>query len=454
MLRRIVCSQHKHTNLSVCRVFSRPAPRVFGNHPQAMEIENYFANPVPRLEKKNADLRSLLSSEDIQQFIADHENDDERALVLKHDTILGVRSALIAEQIVARRKAKEKLPTWYNTTGIIYPPGVNLEQTSSETTGGYKYTVLRDLLGAGRKVAIDLTGGFGTDTFFLSKLFAAVEYVDPNDSLLEIARHNHRRLGASNITYHPSTAAGYLKDHRSEATLVIIDPSRRTKHKRVFSFSDSEPDVSAVQSAIFERAGFLLVKASPMLDIKYGLRQLTFVKHVFAVAVNNEMKELLFFAEKDFMGEPLIHAVNLTSPSMEEIVFRFPEEESVEIPFHDPQTWLYEPNAAILKAGAFKSVVKKSGIAKIHPSTHLYTSETLWPDFPGRIFRLDSPVTADRKMLQRFFPGSQANVITRNYPLSAEELKKKAKLRDGGEKCLLAFTGLSRKYLFCATRLR
>ena len=236
--------------------------------------------------------------------------------------------------------------------------------------------------------------------------------------------------------------------------LIFIDPSRRTKNRKVVSFSDSEPKVVQIQSRIFERSKHLLIKASPLLDIKLGIKELKFVKYVFVVAIGNEVKELLFFAEKDFSGEPHIRAVNLIGNEREEFSFHYSEEAGVEPVFHDPQTWLYEPNAAILKAGAFKLLTTKFRLAKIHPSTHFYTSASLVKDFPGRVFKLGQSLKGDPKELVMVFPNGKANVITRNYPLTAEDLKRKSKLKDGGESYLLAFSGLTKKHLYQGTRVK
>lgn len=393
-------------------------------------------------------------STEIQRFIRDHEDEDEKALVLRYKSILGVPSRLIAEQIASRRKAKTKLPTWYKTSGIIFPPGINVEQTSSEITAGFKYEVLKDIMDSAIESAVDLTGGFGTDSYFLSQLFSKVDYVDLDETLVEIARHNHRTLTAVNILHHQSTAENFLEEMDYSPDLIFIDPSRRTKNRKVISFAASEPKVIELQSRIFQKSKHLLIKASPLLDIKLGIKELKFVKYVFVVAVSNEVKELLFFAERDFSGEPHIRTINIIGHAREEFCFHYSEEAGVEPVFHDPQTWLYEPNAAILKAGAFKLLTGKFQFAKIHPSTHFYTSDSLVSDFPGRIFKLGPSLKMDPRDLVKVFPNGKANVITRNFPMTAEDLKRKSKLKDGGELYLLAFSGRTKKHLYQASRVK
>lgn len=393
----------------------------------------------------------------IHQFILDHEHDDERSLVLKQREILGVPSSVIADQIAGRRKAKEKLPTYYQTPGIIYPPGVNLEQSSSEQTARYKAelvfkNILRNKLG---KEMADLTGGFGVDTLMLSKHFAHVHFVEPNKELLEISKHNHEILGATNITYHQTTAEQFLDQLNSRIDLIYIDPSRRTTDdKRVYTLADSEPDIVALHEKVMEKSNNLLIKTSPLLDISLGIDELTSVKTVHVVAVDNECKELLFQVKKSFRDETIIEAVNLRDGSSSgTLTFLISGEQKAGVEFRDPLTYIYEPNAAILKAGAFKSVAERYTVYKIHPSTHFYTSDRLIQAFPGRIFKIDAIIKPDPKEIAQWFPDSKANIVTRNYPLSVEELKKKTKLKDGGEKFLLAFAGLKEMFVCAATRV-
>jgi hypothetical protein len=408
-------------------------------------------------------LENLLLPE-VQKFINDHEHDDERELVLKHKEILGVPSPVIAAQIAGRRKAKEKLPRYYQTPGIIFPPAVNLEQSSSEQTARFKSTIIPEALPApnseivqdgtsGYGIGVDLTSGLGVDTYFLSKVFTQMDYVEPDSGLFEIARHNHKQLGAENIRHHNVTAETFLSRHCEKADLIFIDPSRRPGNKKVFTLKDSEPDIIALQSQIFEKTCYLLIKAAPLLDISMALKELTFVKSVFVVATDNEVKELLFLAEKNFRDEPVINCINLTKRGRDSFSFSFTEEAAAETRFSDPLTYLYEPNAAILKGGAFRSVSENFKVAKIQPSTHLYTSDNLIEDFPGRTFRIEARVKPG-KSLRQFFPEGKANITTRNYPLSVEELKKKTGLKDGGEKFLIGFSGLKEKFLVVAGRIK
>lgn len=395
---------------------------------------------------------SLLLQPEVQKFILDHENDDEKKLVLQHREIMGIPSSIIAEQIIGRRKAKTKLPLYYITPRIAYPPGVNLEQSSSQETAIFKANTLNAILGEGKTLA-DLTGGFGIDSHFLSRACNKVYYIEPNASLLSVAQHNHKILQAKNIEHRNTSAEEFLKSYREKLDCVFIDPSRRNKtNQKVFRLSDCEPDVPALRSEIFERTDCLLIKTAPLLDIQQGIKELENVETVWVISVSNECKELLFFCRKDFVCEPNIVALNLQTdqPSFE---FSFSKEAETVSQFSEPITYLYEPNASILKAGAFKLVGERYSVLKLHPSTHLYTSQELIQNFPGRVFKIIRSVKPDAKTLKEVFSEGRANVITRNYPLSPEELKKKTKLKDGGDLYLIGFSGQKEKHLVAASRI-
>lgn len=396
---------------------------------------------------------SPLLKPEVQQFIRDHEDDDEKKLVLQHREILGVPSSIIAEQIIGRRKAKTKLPLYYRTPGIVYPPGVNLEQSSSEETAVFKANLLNRVVGD-RKTLADLTGGFGIDSLFLSRAFNKVHYIEPNASLLSIAQRNHETLQIKNIEHRNSTAVEFLKSFREKLDCIFIDPSRRDKsNQKVFKLSDCEPDVPGLLGEIFKKTDCLLLKTAPLLDIQQGIKELKNAEKVWVISVGNDCKELLFFCRKDFVEEPDIVAFNLQTDQTE-FEFTFSEEQETVSKFSEPLSYIYEPNASILKAGAFKMVGEKFSVLKLHPSTHLYTSTNLIENFPGRIFQIIESVKPDPKNLKDVFIEGKANVVTRNYPLSPEELKKKTKLKDGGELYLIGFAGQKEKYLLAAKRFK
>jgi hypothetical protein len=398
-------------------------------------------------------LISEIFSERLQNFIRHHENEDPNTIVLKNRTIDGVPASFIAAQINGRRKAKEKIPDYAKNPFVIFPPKVNLEQSSSQTTAEFKVDFIKKNI-LDLKSCADLTGGFGVDSFFLSKTFHEVDYVEPHQSIFEVAQHNHVQLKAENIHHHLNGAENFLVTTDKKFDLIFIDPSRRKSgNQKVNSLRQSEPDVIYLQDLILTKTRFCLTKASPLFDIQLALSELKRVKIVIVVSVKNECRELLFFQDVEFEGEPVIQSVNILPDKVEYFEFKFSAEKQERVSFGPPGVYFYEPNASILKGGAFKMISKKYNIAKIHPNTHLYSSDLLVSDFPGRIFKIEEIVKADATVIARLFPNGKVNVLTRNYPLSTDELKKKLHVTDGDWKYVIGFTGVDKKYLVVAERI-
>jgi hypothetical protein len=399
-------------------------------------------------------IKDLLQDK-LQEFILQHEAEDEKELLLKHKYIVGVPASLVADQIAGRKKAKLKLPTWHVTKNIIYPPSVNVEQCSSEATATFKVEILKQNSKADFNRAVDLTGGFGVDSFFVGSLFKEVDYVESDENLFEITRHNHKTLQAPNIQHHHTIAEQFLNTTLNHFDLVYIDPSRRTKgNQKIFRLADCIPDITQLQDIIFDKADVLLVKASPMLDLQQGIKELNHVEKVFVVAVDNECKEVLFLCRKGYEGEPVIEAVDLKMLSAKPSFSFLPSEEKISVAeFSNPLRYLYEPHAGLLKAGAFKLIAQRFRVNKLQQHTHLYTSEKLLTDFPGRIFEIVALIKPDPKVIKQYFPEGKANVVTRNYPLSPEELKKKTGLKDGGEKFLIGFSGVKEKFVAVCNKI-
>jgi hypothetical protein len=392
---------------------------------------------------------SRITQPDVQDYIFSHESDDERQFVLKQKEIFGLPPSQIAQQLSGRRKSKSKLPTWYKTKGIVYPPAVNLEQSSSEATALYKAKIARSLFPAKKDlVAVDLTGGFGIDCYFFSAVFPTTHYVESNVDLFEITTHNHLTLGAS-ILPHCATAEDFIESSTQNFDLIFLDPSRRNQHDRkVFKLADCSPDISSLQQLLFKKGRYVMVKASPLLDIQQGLHEIPHVKKVSVVSVGNECKELLFLAEKNYHGKVEIEAVDLALDGRIISEFRFSpdEERDAHALMGEPSRYLYEPNSAIMKSGAFKLISKNFQLTKLASNTHLYTSHEVIRDFPGRTLEI-IVLDPDPKQLIQLLPKRQVNVMTRNYPLSAEGLKRKLKLVDGGDNFLIGFSGQHKKHL-------
>lgn len=397
-----------------------------------------------------------LFKEEVRSFIRDHEQDDPRNIVLLSKQISGINASELAAQIAGRQKAKNKIQTYYAHDEVIYPPSLNLEQSSSEATAKFKASLLDELSITKDKILVDLSGGFGIDTFFFSRMLNKVIHVEPNAPLQEIAQHNHKTLGVDNILYVNKTAEEFLVLSKEKFGVAYVDPSRRIENRKVFTLTDCEPNIPALQNKIFEHTKILILKAAPLLDISAGIKSLTFVKKVVVLSVDNECKELLFICEHGFLGEPLISAVNIQVKGGLTSTFSFKQsqEQNITLGYTEPKTYLYEPNASILKSGAFKSVAQRFSLTKLAVSTHLYTANELLVDFPGRVFLVDQITKADPKLIHGLIPDKKANIVTRNYPLSAEDLKKKLKLTDGGDCYILAFSSSKQKYVTLCSRIK
>ena len=314
------------------------------------------------------------------------------------------------QQVEGRERTADKLPTFAAIEDWWYPVRLSCEQCSSELTARYKASLV-----SGEKMA-DLTGGYGVDTYFLSEVFDHTEYVEQNAELCRIATHN---FANKSIAIHNTSAEEFLQT-AGEYDLIFLDPARRDSHGgKVFRLEDCTPNVVQLLPTLLSHGKRLMIKLSPMLDLTQAITSLSQVTwDTYIVAIKNEVKELLLVS-----GESgRITAIDLDKKDQ---AFVFTKEEESSCPFiHSsihPFTFLYEPSAAILKAGAYKLVAQRFGLLKLDVNTHLYASDTLIENFPGRVWRITEP--QDLK---------QANVLTRNYPLTPEALKKKLHLRDGG----------------------
>lgn len=395
-----------------------------------------------------------LLKEEVRSFIRQHEQDDPRNIALLSNKISGINNSELAAQIAGRQKAKNKIQTYHALDTIIYPPSLNLEQSSSEATAKFKAAILEELGIPKDKTIADLSGGFGIDTFFFSRVFKRVIHVEPNDGLQEIAEHNHKALRAENILYVNKNAEAFLTAPEESFNVAYVDPSRRIENRKVFALTDCEPNIPVLENKIFEHARLLLLKAAPLLDISAGIKSLRFVKKVIVLSVDNECKELLFICEHGFFEEPIINAVNIQAKEYSSFSFTQSQEQNITLTYAEPATYLYEPNASILKSGAFKSIAQSFGVTKLAVSTHLYTADGLVEGFPGRVFKIDHVTKPEPKLVHSLIPDKKANVITRNYPLSAEDLKKKLKLSDGGNHYVLAFSSSKHKYVTLCSRLQ
>jgi 16S rRNA G966 N2-methylase RsmD len=383
-----------------------------------------------------------LYSDQFFQFVQDHLQEDPALLLLKQHGIDGVDLKEAVQQIAARQKAAGKLPEWVADPRVLFPASLSLEQSSSELTAKFK---AKRISGA---TLIDLTGGLGVDTFYMGQRFEKVVYLERQEALAKIAAHNFSILNQSKAQYHVLAAdsISYLKESGDTYDWLYVDPARRgANDSKLYKLSDCEPDILRNWELLTARADHIMVKASPMLDIKAALQEIPEIKEVTVVAVKNEVKEVLLVWHKGELAETGITTVNLKEGGEERFVFTFTQEKYAEADYSLPQQYLIEPNAALLKAGGFKSFASAYGLAKIHPNTHLYTASDLPAKIPARVFEIVKEVKLDKKELKRMFPSGKVNVLVRNHPLKPDVLKKKYGLKDGGSDFLLAATTMDGK---------
>ena len=371
-------------------------------------------------------------------FIAQNKDADIQTLALSKVPD-GIDLRFCLQQITGRQTAQKKLPSWAKTDGIIYPARVSMEQCSSEQTALYKQQLVERLLPGKKQRMVDLTGGFGIDFSFLAKLFDEADYVECDERLCEIDRHNFSLLGLSKARIHNTNSERFL-DEMGNFCFIYVDPSRRDANgRKVIALSDCSPDIEALQDKLLEHAPIVMVKLSPMLDIQDTLRRLHNVNEVHVVSIHGECKELLLVLSRQ-KGNFKYYCSNITT-QVHTFCAESQNAEPVIAPL--PERYLYEPNASIMKAGVQNSLCKTYDLKKLHPFSHLFTSAHFIEDFPGRTFVIEDYCSFAKKDLKRMLEGiSQCNLTVRNFPATVAELRKKLKLREGGD-CYLFATTLS-----------
>ncbi|WP_289147583.1 SAM-dependent methyltransferase [uncultured Bacteroides sp.] len=384
-------------------------------------------------------------SPETQLFIREHSSDDVRALALQAKKYPDIDMPTAITQIAGRQVAAEKIPSWREMEEIWYPKHLSLEQCSSEITARYKARLLQgDSL-------TDLTGGFGIDCSFLAAGFKSATYVERQEELCEIAAHNFPILNLSHINVRNEDGAAYLQT-MSPVDCIFLDPARRNEHGgKTVAISDCEPDVAGLEELLLSKAKRIMVKLSPMLDLSLALKELKHTQEVHILSVNNECKELLLLLGQEAPTEQAppeeipIRCANLfTKGAQEEQHFAFTreQEQHSQCTYTDSLgDYLYEPNASLLKAGAFRSVAAAYSVRKLHPNSHLYTSDTFIENFPGRIFRIVNQCSFNRKEAKESLADlKKANVTVRNFPATVAELRKRLHLTEGGDTYLFAST--------------
>lgn len=384
---------------------------------------------------------------EIQKFIKENTGADITKLALQKNPFPEIDWILILNQIEARTKAKEKLPTWFAAENIIYPSKISVEQTSSEKTAAYKASLISG------KCLIDLTGGFGVDDYYFSKKFKSITHCEINEELSAIVSHNVKQLQVENCAIHAGDSFHLLEETNQKFDWIYIDPSRRNDSKgKVFMLKDCLPNVPELLDFYFEKSDCILIKTAPLLDITAGLSELKNVKNIHIIALENEVKELLFEINKGYTGEITLKTANLLKEKTE--TFEFVLNEETLVPTYNlPKNYIYEPNAAIMKSGGFDEVSSIFKIDKLHKHSHLYTSEDLI-DFPGRKFEIQKVISYSKNEMKNELANKQANITTRNFPETVENIRKKWKIKNGGNLyCFFTTDAKDNKIVLICTKI-
>ncbi|MBR5673853.1 MAG: SAM-dependent methyltransferase [Muribaculaceae bacterium] len=369
------------------------------------------------------------------RFVREHREEDVRTLALRGCRDEGVDLPWALDQIQGWQTARRKLPSWAAIDGIVYPPHLSMEQCSSEATAIYKNGIVNSLPEECRETLIDLTGGFGVDFAFMAKCCCRAIYVERQEHLCEIAKNNFELLGLRNATVINRDAESVLDEMTADpaSTLLYLDPARRDGNSaRTYAIEDCTPNMLALLPRLFGVARHILIKLSPMLDWHKAVNDLgQCVAQVHIVSINNECKELLILMSSNHQGEPVIHCVN----DGKSLIYTASDDNGVPtIAGNNDAKYLYEPNASIMKAGCFSVVTQRYPVAALATASHLFVSNNEIKDFPGRSFIIDAVTTTNKKEQAQAFAGiTCANVATRNFPLTAQQLRQRLKLKDGGD---------------------
>ncbi|WP_113635059.1 class I SAM-dependent methyltransferase [Nubsella zeaxanthinifaciens] len=384
-----------------------------------------------------------LLAKEVQLYINSNINADVSKIVLGKSPFAEVSAAELANQIAAKKKAEKKLPTWFNQENIIYPSTLSIEQTSSEDTAAYKQQLIR-----GSSV-LDITAGFGVDSYYFAKKAQQVFSCEINPQLSEITAHNASVLGLNNINCLAVDGLAFLEKSKEKFGTIYVDPARRNSGGKVFKLADCTPNVVEHLDLLLQKAERVIIKTSPLLDIHAGLSELREVSAVHILSIKNECKELVWILDAGFKGEPKIVCATLNADTKQ-----------VEFPLNDSSTtnyliedvtegFLYEADAALMKSGAFNAIANLYDLQKLGKQSHLYYSKTKQTSFAGRIFEIDTVLNPNELKKAKQLTG---NVIVRNFPEKAENLVKKFKIKPDQQTFYL-FTQLGQNYVVVKTNI-
>lgn len=394
------------------------------------------------------------------EFIREYRERDIRQLALQANRFPDVDMPYALDQIQGWQIARRKLPKWAACDGVIFPPHLSMEQCSSEPTAQYKLNLAMEWTcrvgHAGRMT--DLTGGFGVDFSFTSCAFAAATYVERNEQLCHIVEHNLPLLGLNNATVVCADAVEYLSTVEPQ-TMLFLDPARRDEHgAKTVMLADCTPDVVQLLPQLLEKSRFTMLKLSPMLDWHKAVDDLQgTVREVHIVSVGGECKELLLVLSKVVESELKVYCADLSTASGSSSLFVYTPGSSAPVAnstFNiQHSTFLHEPNASIMKAGCFDELAAAYGVSPVSRNSHLFLSDEPVEDFPGRSFVVERVTTMNKGELRKALAGiEKANIATRNFPLTVAELRKRLKIKDGGDVYIFATTTAEGEHLLLISR--
>ena len=367
---------------------------------------------------------SWYQNKEVEKFINANLQTDLHSLLLKKSPFAEVSMQEIVQQIKGKKVAQKKFP-FFLKEGIVFPPNLNLEQASSQSTAEFKAQNLK-----GKKF-LDLTSGFGIDAYFLSKNFDEITLIEQNTELLEIVKHNWGILERK-ANFINDNLENFLANNQEQFDVIYLDPARRDDHRnKKFLLEDLSPNLLEIQEKLMKFSDQIIIKLSPLIDISYLISVLKNIFKIEIIAVKNEVKELLVFMNSKFETENV--EISCTNLESDDVVFsfNFNDEKERNAMFSEPQKFLYIPNNAVLKSGGFNSLSEKFNLKKLHPNSHFYTNDERLEGFSGRVLEIE---IVDSKTIKK---GDQFNIISKNYPLTPEEIKKKYKILDGGNSYLI-----------------
>ena len=371
---------------------------------------------------------------DVQEYIRDNAQSDIVRISLSKSPFPNISPKELAQQVDGRKRIENKLPLWYNTSGIYYPEKLALEQCSSETTARYKSGLI-----VGNSV-VDLTGGFGVDAAFFSLKAQNVIHCELNKELSNISRQNAETLGLKVNHFH-GDGIEKLRLSNDLYDTIYIDPSRRISSRKVYLLKDCEPDIVKEKELLFQKCKRLIIKTAPLLDLQSTIKELGSVSEIHILSIKNECKEVLYLIDEGSdETDPPISCVALSKEHTKTFIFRASNETTLVLnEYSQPMKYLYEPDVALLKAGCFKLITKEFNVKKLQKHTHLYTSDALHANFIGRKFKVLDSWDYGSFLKQQSF--KKANIICRNFPEDPEKIRKKLRIKDGGTDYLLFCTG-------------